>query len=519
MSSIASRYEAPNSYHHVLRTGTRNGPPLASPADDESPSSVSPSPLPRTRMTSAFDSVNAEQLQQKQLIQQMNSANRHQQRDKKRNISRYRRSATLSPAAGARRNRGRYERTDSSDSDGEDGGGATYPLVSPAQLASASWIGRRPSNLANSKRSASPLQATSAAGNRIVQRKPDLPRFARSALLRKTCSEPTDLFVDECDRNKVEKIQDILNSLDFTKFHLINKKPKPTVAPPTTSPNRPLTSPLSPSNSQSSYASGRSSPLVTPSQSPDETWATPRGSLFVPPNHQNPDRPSPASLALTRLILKGTQEAEHTRGGGEDDSDFMSTDIEELREAAQTIEALSRRNRRRPNELLLEASKNGSDNVPDLSATPIAPQMPLGQLLTTSASAQHLVADTAGLVTTPVIDSSAKNAEQSASNSSLASSSTLPRRSGITTRLGGQPRGVMQFLPSVKSSDMLSKTAYESYLANKTRRAYQTQPASRNSACSSNESSTLDITSTSGLGATQLLRRKVSMPEQLYQVS
>lgn len=47
--------------------------------------------------------------------------------------------------------------------------------------------------------------------------------------------------------------------------------------------------------------------------------------------------------------------------------------------------------------------------------------------------------------------------------------SAAARRSGITARAAGQPRGVIQFLPSVKKSEFMSKTAYETYLANKNR--------------------------------------------------
>lgn len=44
------------------------------------------------------------------------------------------------------------------------------------------------------------------------------------------------------------------------------------------------------------------------------------------------------------------------------------------------------------------------------------------------------------------------------------------RRYGITTRLGGHPRGVMQFLPSVKQSPFLSQNALDTYTSTKNRR-------------------------------------------------
>ena len=40
----------------------------------------------------------------------------------------------------------------------------------------------------------------------------------------------------------------------------------------------------------------------------------------------------------------------------------------------------------------------------------------------------------------------------------------------------GHPRGVMQFLPSVKSSELMSKSAYESYSASKERRLHSNGP-------------------------------------------
>ena len=87
--------------------------------------------------------------------------------------------------------------------------------------------------------------------------RPGLPSFARRGKLRKTNSEPTDVSVDESDIGKVEKIQDILNSLNFAKFHVGSTQ----------------------TLDGAGFVSGRSSPINSLTSPEIEVWATPRSSF------------------------------------------------------------------------------------------------------------------------------------------------------------------------------------------------------------------------------------------------
>ncbi|KAL1244895.1 Rho guanine nucleotide exchange factor [Trichinella spiralis] len=153
------------------------------------------------------------------------------------------------------------------------------------------------------------------------------------------------------------------------------------------------------------------------SDEPD--WSTPRGSFAVTNDH---------SLDHDH---NRDHDDDHDRDRGEDrDADdedttgllspsTTNTDISELQAAAETIEALSRRNWRRVSDFT--------------SALPLT-EMNLSP--TSTALDRHRVS----------------------------------RRSGITTHLGGQPRGVIQFLPSVRKSDILSRNVHQAYMVDKVRR-------------------------------------------------
>lgn len=239
-----------------------------------------------------------------------------------------------------------------------------------------------------------PVRHRSDYGSAAVLRKPELPDFARRGRLRKTHSDPADIFMVD----KFDRIQNLLESLD-----------RPTA---------------------SAYTSVRTSP--TSPQSSDDMWATPRGSV---------------------VRLRRQTDREATPNG----SDVISTDIEELKEAAQSIEALCR-----------------STRSTDRRRKPPLPGGP----------APHSAPPTA----------------------------SLTRRSGITTRVTGHPRGVMQFLPSVRTSDLLSKSAYETYMGNRARRSQMSQDAINDSL-----QDHTDVSAETTQDAHVVLRRKVSMPDRFYQ--
>lgn len=466
-----------------------------------------------TKLASKLDSSNYQIPNHLISAAMMSKEFSQQQTNRRKKKYRNRRSVTLSPAAHFRRKW--QEQMDKSDSD------SSGPLLSPVTDKAKRII---------SQRSISPFSPN------IVKKKPELPSFARRPPLRKTASEPTDLFIDACDRVKVEHIQDILNSLNFTKYRLvhnnINNNNWATC-------NVTRNETLSPSASISSYVSGRSSPLITPSQSPDEIWETPRGSLLIPSTSRSAESGRRSSTTNS------------------ESSDFLGTDIEELRDAAQTIEALTRRSRRRPTDL--NCSNADSRTVPTSLTTMT--------LATTSVSLSQNPPTNNSLAANDALSSANDIPVDDELNLSsillpinnghlpaMSGSATLPRRSGITARLGGQPRGVMQFLPSVKSSEFLSKTAYETYLANKSRKQMSTDTISRSDSNYDDDTSISQYSMNGDLisptiaepeytsssltphGRVSLpptmppspalgydlqfhnLRRKVSMPDRLYQM-
>ncbi|CDW58402.1 Rho guanine nucleotide exchange factor 17 [Trichuris trichiura] len=214
---------------------------------------------------------------------------------------------------------------------------------------------------------------------RGVHIKPSLPSFVSNGRrLRKTYSEPTEINDDDdvfVERYRSEESPGL--------FYPTLRGPS---ASRISSPGQSASSSFSPSSN--------SPPVAMHPSSEDIVWSTPRGS-FANDGHKAEDEPEPSLLTV------------YPDG-------YRDTQIRELQGAAQSIEALSRRNRRR---------------LSDFTA---------GMRIT----------DGNG----PQMDSTA-----------------LRRRSGITTRLGGQPRGIIQFLPSVKRSDM-SRSLHQSYIADKIRR-------------------------------------------------
>ncbi|KRY54279.1 Uncharacterized protein T03_14482 [Trichinella britovi] len=220
-----------------------------------------------------------------------------------------------------------------------------------------------------------------------VNKKPDLPVWARMPALRKTNSVPSS----------------ICNGEAGTMLFSIGSASR-----------------KSSSQSASSCFSNCLTPPGLEQPSSDEPdWSTPRGSFAVTNDH---------SLDHDH---NRDHDDDHDRDRGEDqDADdedttgllspsTTNTDISELQAAAQTIEALSRRNWRRVSDFT--------------SALPLT-EMNLSP--TSTALDRHRVS----------------------------------RRSGITTHLGGQPRGVIQFLPSVRKSDILSRNVHQAYMVDKVRR-------------------------------------------------
>jgi hypothetical protein len=131
-----------------------------------------------------------------------------------------------------------------------------------------------------------------------------------------------------------------------------------------------------------------------------------------------------------------------TCAGTDTDTDVAVTDIEELKEAAQSIEVLARR---------LPA-------VPANAATIIVPFVP--------ATSNTYLSTVSGTTTTTAPQNDAPCAADLPRPS--------PRPTGITTRLGAHPRGVMQFLPSVLKAQHAAAPAanmYDTYSASKARRA------------------------------------------------
>ncbi|KHJ42574.1 hypothetical protein D918_07293 [Trichuris suis] len=214
---------------------------------------------------------------------------------------------------------------------------------------------------------------------RGVHVKPSLPSFASNGRrLRKTYSVPTEINDDDdvfVERYRSEETPGL--------FYPMPRGPS---ASRISSPGQSGSSGFSPSSN--------SPPVAMHPSSEDIVWATPRGS-FANDGHKPEDEPEPSLLTVYP-------------------DEYRDTRIRELQGAAQSIEALSRRNRRRLSDF----------------------------------TAGMRISDGNG----PQMDSTA-----------------LRRRSGITTRLGGQPRGVIQFLPSVKRTDM-SRSLHQSYIADKIRR-------------------------------------------------
>ncbi|KRX79557.1 Uncharacterized protein T06_16126 [Trichinella sp. T6] len=220
-----------------------------------------------------------------------------------------------------------------------------------------------------------------------VNKKPDLPVWARMPALRKTNSVPSSIWNGEA------------GTMLFSIGSASRK---------------------SSSQSASSCFSNCLTPPGLEQPSSDEPdWSTPRGSFAVTNDHSldhdhNRDHDDD----------QDRDRGEDQDADDEDTTGLLSpsttnTDISELQAAAQTIEALSRRNWRRVSDFT--------------SALPLT-EMNLSP--TSTALDRHRVS----------------------------------RRSGITTHLGGQPRGVIQFLPSVRKSDILSRNVHQAYMVDKVRR-------------------------------------------------
>uniref|UniRef100_A0A5S6QTI7 DH domain-containing protein n=1 Tax=Trichuris muris TaxID=70415 RepID=A0A5S6QTI7_TRIMR len=218
--------------------------------------------------------------------------------------------------------------------------------------------------------------------------KPSLPNFvSQGRPLRKTYSVPTEINDDD----EVFEEHCRLDEFSPCSPGLFFPVPRGTSATRISSPGQSVSSCFSASSNAPSEAAHRSSE--------DIVWATPRGSFAIANDGHKPmDQPGTRDIPLLPVYP----------------DEYRDTQIEELQGAAQSIEALSRRNRRRMSDF------------------------------------------TAGM-------------RINDGNGSRMDSASLRRRSGITTRLGGQPRGVIQFLPSVKRSDM-SRSLHQSYIADKVRR-------------------------------------------------
>ncbi|KRY79708.1 Uncharacterized protein T4B_6881 [Trichinella pseudospiralis] len=240
----------------------------------------------------------------------------------------------------------------------------------------------------------SPVWGVALAGKRgsltSVNKKPDLPVWARVPALRKTNSVPSSICNGEA--GAVLSISSISSASRKSSSH----------------------------SASSCFSNCLTPPGLEQPSSDEPDWSTPRGSFAITNDH-----------SLDHDHNREPDDDHHRDRDEDQDADDEDTtellspsttnaDISELQAAAQTIEALSRRSWRRVSDFT--------------SALPLT-EMNLSPKSTVALDRHR-----------------------------------LSRRSGITTHLGGQPRGVIQFLPSVRKSEILSRNAHQAYMVDKVRR-------------------------------------------------